>query len=242
MDALDLIQAAERAELVDADGDRVELELSPGLSAAEIDAFARGLPCSLPASMRRVLAHCAGVAGLGVDLVDFTGREMSHSREELFPHGLPIAEDGFGNFWVVDLQPTSIDWAPIYFVSHDAPVILLQSRSLEHFLEELTKMVRPPHRSAIDDVHEDRPFEIWRQNPGVLSRQACLDSADAVMSDFAKELEPGFEIVDLRRAEIGFGFSWGRYGPRTTVKRFGALPVFAYRAPPRKSIFQRIFG
>ena len=52
-----------------------------------------------------------------MDVVDFTGSQCSFQHDEIFPHGLPIAADGYGNFWVIDLLPSSADWGPIYFAS-----------------------------------------------------------------------------------------------------------------------------
>jgi hypothetical protein len=75
---------------------------------------------------------------------------------------------------------------PIYFVCHDAPVILYQSDSLEKFLTELFRMFEPPHESLIDDVHEDRPARVWKTNPGVLSYERCLRSEDPILSAFAR--------------------------------------------------------
>ena len=89
----------------------------------------------------------------------------------------------------------------------------------------------PPHASAIDDVHEDRRFEVWRKNPGVLDHATCLASDDAALAAFARELDPSFQVVDMRAPEVGFGFSWGRYGPRTEVRRFGDRRIFAVRKP-----------
>ena len=114
-------------------------------------------------------------------------------------------------------------------------------RSLEHFLTELFKLDTPPHKSLVDDVHEDRLFEVWRRNPGVLSHADCLASGDQALSEFARELDESFQFIDLRNAEIGFGFSWGRYGPQTVVKRYGSLPVFAYQRKERGFI-RRFFG
>jgi hypothetical protein len=56
--------------------------------------------------------------------------------------------------------------APVFFVSHDPPVILYQSPDLGGFLHEALRMLVPPHSSAVDDVHEDRLFNVWRNNPG----------------------------------------------------------------------------
>jgi hypothetical protein len=119
-------------------------------------------------------------------------------------------------------------------------VILYQADALEQFLSELFRMFKPPHHSLVDDVHEDRLGRVWQTNPGVLSREQCLQSDDRILSAFARELDESFQIIDLRRAKPGDGFSWGRYGPRTVVTRFGTHAVFAYQK--RKSLVSRLLG
>jgi hypothetical protein len=153
--------------LVSEDGEPVRLELLPPLSDSERTAFEGRLPCPLPSEVRELLSVCSGFEGSAVDLVDFTGVRCLFTYEAVFPHGLPIAADGFGNFWVVDLLPTSQGWGPIYFACHDAPVI-------------------------------------------------------------------------LREPQLGFGFSWGRYGPSTVVRRHESLPLFAYQAP--QGLLNRLLG
>jgi len=118
-------------------------------------------------------------------------------------------------------------------------VILYQSPTLEHFLVELFKLCQPPHSSLVDDVHEDRLFQVWRKNPGAIPQQECLQAEDPDVRQFAAELDASFQIVDLRKAPVGLGFSWGRYGPKTVVRRFGAQPIFAYQKPP--SLLKRVF-
>jgi hypothetical protein len=207
------------------------LELQPPLSSAEIDALEGELPCRIPEEIRELLATCAGFGDGGVfEEVDFTARGFSFDQSDVFPHGHPIAADGFGNFWVVDLLPESTTWGPIYFACHDPPVVLLQSPNVQEFVRELFRFHRPPYRSLIDDVHEDRLFEVWRRNPGVKTHAACLASGDQVLAAFARECGPKFEFIDMREAAVGFGFSWGRRG-RSEVRRYGHHPVFAYRKP-----------
>jgi hypothetical protein len=234
-----VLDAVQKKHTMD-DGDPVTIELSPPLTGTEIAELESRLPCPLPADVRALLAHCGGFSGGAVDFVDFTGRDCEFGGDDLFPHGLPIAADGYGNFWVVDLLPTSTGWGPIYFACHDAPVLLYQSPTLEHFLTELFKMTLPPHESLVDDVHEDRLFEVWRKNPGVVSHAAAVTSSDPEIRAFAEQLGPTFQIIDLRHAAIGFGFSWGRYGAGTVVRRRGRLPIFAYQE--RKGFFQRLFS
>lgn len=239
MTPLELVREATRKEFRSEDGDPVSLELRPGLSESELSRFESGLPCPLPPEMRELLRFSRGFDGL-LESVDFTGVEGGFGLESIFPSALSIAHDGFGNYWVVDLLPESGSFGPIYFACHDPPVVLFQSPTIGHFLLELWKMFTPPHRSLIDDVHEDRIFEVWRKNPGVLSREECLRSPDPLLSAFAQELDPSFQIVDLRNPPVGFGFSWGRYGPKGVVRRFGTEPIFACQK--KAGFMKKLFG
>ena len=69
-----------------------------------------------------------------------------------------------------------------------------------------------------------------------------MPSPDPDIRAFAAGLDAGFEVIDLRDARIGMGFSWGRYGPNTEVKRFGSQPVFAYRKPEKTNVLSRLLG
>ena len=152
---------------------------------------------------------------------------------------LPTTDLAITGSWTCNQEPT--DWGPIYFCCHDAPVMLLQAATVQQFVSEIFKMYVPPRQSLIDDVHEDRLFEVWRKNPGVIGHSNAVVSPDPAIRAFAAGLDVGFGIVDLRNAPIGMGFSWGRYGPKTEVKRFGPEPIFAYRKPEKKGLMSRLF-
>lgn len=239
MTPLELVREASKKDFRSEDGEPITLKLLPGLSDSEIAKFESSLPCPLPAEIRDLLGFCRGFDEL-LESVDFTGLHQGFELRSVFPHGLPIAHDGYGNYWVVDLSPDSRSFGPIYFACHDAPVILFQSPTMEHFLVELFKLFTSPIKSLIDDVHEDRIFEVWRKNPGVMSHDQCLQSQDPQLSTFARELDPSFQFVDLRNPRVGYGFSWGRYGPTTVLRRFGTQPIFAYQK--KTGLLKRIFG
>ena len=237
-----VIEAALQQNLVNDDHKPVRVRLLPGLSNEELDEMARTLPVVPAGDIRELLQFCSGIDGT-LEEIDFSGRTMRDGFEaEFIPYGLPIAHDGFGNYWVVDLQPGAADWGPIYFCCHDAPVMLLQSAAVEQFVSEVFKMYMPPHKSLVDDVHEDRLFDVWRRNPGVISQVNATASGGREIQTFAASLGADFEIIDLRNAPIGMGFSWGRYGSQTEVKRFGALAIFAYRRPEKKGLLSRLRG
>ncbi len=237
---VDIIKTAQASTLIDEDEEVIDLELLPPLTQDEISAFAESLPCTLPDQVRELLAYTCGFGGVVADYVDFTGGTAPFGYDDAFPHGLPIAADGFGNYWVVDLTPDATNYGPIYFACHDAPVILYQSAGLAEFLTELFRACQPPHASLIHDVHGDVLHDVYRENPGVLSHADALASADAVIQGFARMLDASWSIIDLRHATPGMGFSWGRYGPNTKIKRHGTLPIFAYAKP--KGFFRRLFG
>ena len=153
-----------------------------------------------------------------------------------------IAADGSGNFWVLDVTPDTTATAPVFFACHDAPVILYQSPDIASFLFELFKMNTPPHKSLVDDVHDDRLFEVWRRNPGVIERQAAVTSSDPDLQAFANQLGENFQFIDLRSAQPGMGFSWGRYGAKTEVRRHGHKRLFAYAKPQRTGLIAKLFG
>jgi cell wall assembly regulator SMI1 len=218
------------------------VELAPAAPPEELERLEGELGLPLPRELRATLELTTGIDGGALESIDFTGRTLDVEVRELFPAGLPVAADGYGNFWVLDLTPDEPETAPVFFLCHDAPVVLYQAPSLGQFLHETFRMSIPPHASLVDDVHDDRLFHVWRENPGATARSAAL-AADDDLRAFAEQLDDRFEVVDLRSPEIGMGFSWGRYGPRTEVRRHGFLRLFAYAPPERKpGLLRRVFG
>ena len=241
MTAIEHIKAAQAAKLVAEDGDPVRLELSPALGSDRIEALQKRVGLPLPKELREVLSFCSGIDGC-LDGIDFTGKSMSFEQEEVFPNGLPIAADGCGNFWVLDITPQTTLAAPVFFACHDAPVILYQSADIASFLAEAFRMMTPPHESLVKGVLEDRLFSVWRQNPGIMAQATAATSADGELRSFASGLPEQFQIVDLRSVSPGMGFSWGRYGPRTEVRRHGYERIFGYAKPPRTGLLAKMFG
>ena len=159
MTAIEQITNAQKATLVDEDGEPVRLELTPALEADQIDSLEKDAGQPLPEELRLLLSFCSGIDGC-LDGIDFTGRDMAFEQKEVFPNGIPIARDGFGNFWVLDLTPQTTKIAPVFFACHDAPVILYQSSDIASFLSDVFRMSTPPHKSLVNDVHEDRLFDV----------------------------------------------------------------------------------
>lgn len=238
----DTLRALAGARLRDEDGDEQIIELLPPATAEELLALEAGLPAPLPREIREALMVSKGLANGPLEsfsLVDLEGFGL----EEMFPYAYSIAHDGFGNYWVLDLLPTSTGWSPVYYVCHDPPVVVWQAATIDEFLQSAIAMWQPGPRSAVDLVHDDSTATIWRSNPLARPRDEIVNGADAALRSFAEAQPPTALIADLRNAATGDGFSWGVFGPRTDIRRWGTEPVWAAIPPEKRpGFFSRLFG
>ena len=223
---IEFLRQTEGTVFVNEDGLEDGFKLRPPLTERELLAFEAGLPCPLSEEVRELLRFAKGFEGVLDDGVDFADA-VGFGLENVFPHARSLAADGYGNFWIVDLTGESKSFGPIFYVCHDAPVIVYQTDSLLHFIQEAIRFGNRPWKSEIDDVHEGFTTRIWRENPGVLSFAQCLTLGDSELKAFAESLDESWEFVDLRNPKLGDGYSWGRYGPKTLNKRYGDKRIFA---------------
>ena len=244
MTPLEIARQACGTNVVDKDGRSTTLQLLPPLSPEEFTRLEASIPCPLPAEVRALLSFSRGFANGPFGGADFSGfiYEERFGAEDIFPCSLPMVRDICGNFWIVDLTGKSTSWAPIFYACHDPPVIVFQSGDLSRFIREFLRAGTAPPGSELDAVHEYLALRIWSENPGLLSHETAVHSPDPELKSFAAILDESFQFIDLRNAKTGDGFSWGRYGPRTVVRRHGESLLFAFQKPERKSLFSRLFG
>jgi hypothetical protein len=222
---VEFLKQAEGTVFINEDGYRDDFKLRPPLTEGELSAFEAGLPCALPDAIRELLKFARGFDGV-LDGIEFAD-SSEFGLEEIFPHARTLAADGYGNFWVVDLTQESKSFGPIFYACHDAPVIVFQSDSLLHFIQEVIRFGNKPWKSEIDDVHETFSGRIWLENPCVLSFAQSLASGDPELKAFAQSLDESWEFADLRHPKLGDGYSWGRYGAKTLNMRHGDKRIFA---------------
>lgn len=232
---IDFLKQQQETVFVNEDGERSPFRLLPPLSDQQLADLTSTLPCALPKDIRELLKFAGGFDGTWLGEVTFAGSDFG--LEQVFPHNIALAQDGLGNYWVVDLTSESKTWGPIFYACHDAPVIVYQTDSLLHFVQQVVHEGSQPGKSELSEVTGPRSGQIWTDNPGVLSFSHCMQSPDSELKTFAESLDETWLIVDLRSPVLGDGFSWGRYGPSTAVKRFGEKRIFAYQ---KKTLLRRI--
>jgi SMI1 / KNR4 family (SUKH-1) len=236
---VELVRSAAGMRMQDEDGSVEHLELSVPMSASELRSLERALPCPIPTEVRELLEFSKGFENGPLESLQFGGVPGGFELGEVFPNPVPLAHDGFGNYWIVDLHAASTTWGPILYACHDPPVIVFQTSSLEHFIKEVLRLANPPHHSDVDEVHDRAAMSIWRKNPGATPVEQLRTSTDPAISAFVESLPGSSFVIDLRGQKPGSGFSWGRFGPKTRVVRFHHELLFACES---KSWFQRIFG
>ena len=234
---IEFLKQYEGTIFINEDGLRSEFRLLPPLSKEELAAISGKVPCPIPQDIQELLMFASGFEGTWTEQISFAPVHGFFGFEKVFPHAVELANDGAGNYWVVDLTKESQCWGPIFFACHDAPVIVYQANDLLHFVREVVREGSRPWRSEIGDVRSRFSDQIWNDNPGVLSFSHCVNSSDQELKSFAESLDETWLFVDLRNPLLGDGFSWGRYGPKTNVQRFGEKRIFAYQ---KKSLGHRV--
>jgi cell wall assembly regulator SMI1 len=238
----DALRALDGLRLTDEDGQAQVLELLPPATEQQLRTLEAGLSAPLPEEIREALRVTTGLANGPLEsfgLLDLEGFGL----EEAFPNAYSIAHDGYGNYWILDLLPAPGPWGPVFYACHDPPVIACQSPSIEAFVAEMLALWQPGRRSAIDRMHEDDVHRIWRDHPGLLAPGDAARAGDPVLTAFAATLPSTAWIADLRAGRPGQGFAWGRFGPRTEIRRAGHERLWAVIPPaPKPGWLRRLFG
>jgi len=244
------LEVLKRLQLPFAGEDKVRLELLPPLSEDEFRRLEAQVPCPIPEEARDLFRYARGFkllhpllhgAHRRLSSVDLTGLDTEFGLEQVFPHAYSIADDGCGNFWVLDLTHDAKLWGPIFYACHDPGVVVYQAPSVAHFIEEVLRGSEPPGRSEIHEVHEELTTRIWLENPGVVTFEQRADSHDEDLKIFAQSLDASYEFIDLRAPKLGDGFTWARYGPWTVNKRFGEKRLFAYKKKTKWERFKQLW-
>ena len=253
MKLVDLVKQAEGRTIHGERGRSEPLRLLPPVSEDQLREFEQTLPNSLSAEIRELFTLTRGFEN-GPYEVDFSGfgrdalgeRTASGVVSELFqvlPHKLSIATDGCGNDWMVDLTKGASGWGPILFACHDPAVFVFTASDVREFIEEWLKLAEGKE-SKLGRAFDQAVMRVWTENPGLISHEIAIRSDDPDMKAFAERTGDGFEFVDLRRATVGDGFSWGRVeDPDKDLLRDGKHLLFAIRKPqPKKSFLGRLLG
>ncbi|RAW01844.1 SMI1/KNR4 family protein [Pseudochryseolinea flava] len=160
----------------------------------------------------------------------------------ILPTSVQLAGDGFGNFWILDVNQNG-QWGNVFYVCHDPAVIVKHSDSLTEFIKHVDEFGKKGKQSNLDVIHEVTVMDIWTKNNGFIDKSAALASTDEKLKSFAETLPDNFVIADLRGKPIKSGFAWGKFGPNIEkAKRHDTELIWAVEKIEKKGLLSRLFG
>lgn len=227
---------------VSEDGDEYIIELLPGLTDNEIDSLATGLPTKqIPSDVRELLRFTKGFEFYGIDKITFDGVGQ-FGFENIFPYSVQLGHDGFGNFWILDVDSKG-NWGNVFFVCHDPAVVVKHSDSLSEFIKHIDEYGKDIENSNLNIIHEKTVFNIWKKDNGFTEINQARNSNDATLKNFALTLADNFVVADLRGKSNREGFAWGKFGSNLdkAIKCNDEL-IWGIEKPEKKGFLSKLFG
>ena len=212
---LAVLRKAQGEELRDADtGDAVQIELLPPITPDE----------PVPEEIRELLAVTRRIS---IGSHEITLDPLAAEAEDFIPCGVEVGHDGAGNFWIVDVDPETRVWGPVYFVSHDPPTIAYGFSSVAEYIHNVFNLYRR-------GVKRERVSEIEllpstrKELPTVA---AARRDADEVL---ARALDGAYDdglVADMRDPKRLHAWDWDAFGAETVVRRPTPEPIWILERP-----------
>ena len=228
---------------VSEDGDEYKVKLLPGLTDQEIDNLAKGVPSGqIPNDIRELLKYASGFEFSGLEEITFNGIGQ-FGFEEIFPNSVQLVGDGFGNFWILDIDQNG-NWGQVFYVCHDPAVIIKHSDNLSEFIHHIDDFGKNGKSSNLDIIHEKSIMEIWQDDNNFIELENARQSSDTTLKEFGLSLTDNFVIADLRNKPNKSGFAWGKFGPKIeNAVRHKSELLWALEKPIKKGGFlSKLFG
>ena len=242
MTALEQLKAILNNRYETEDGDKYQVELKQGLSEEQIDNLAKQLPTGhIPNDIRELLKFASGFEFSGIDEVTFDGVGQ-FGFENVFPHSLQLVGDGYGNFWILEVDGEG-NWGHVYYVCHDPAVVVKHSENLAEFIKHVEEFGEKGSQSHLDTIHEKTVMNIWSSDNGFIEVQQARKSSDTTLKHFAEQLPDNFMVTDLRDKPNGAGFAWGKFGPNIdNAVRHDTELLWGFEKQKKKGLLSKLFG
>lgn len=219
------------------DGDLYKVELLEGMTDREIENFKSQLPNNnLPKEIEDLLIFSKGFEFYGLEEVRFDA--FGHfGFEELFPNSIQLAGDGFGNFWILDIDSKG-NWNSVYYVCHDPAVIVKHSENLAEFIKHVDEFGQKGNQSNLDIIHEKTVMKIWNEKVGLMVK----NEKDYNFENGQIKLPEMFFVADLTNKPIRTGFPLGESGPKTKIVRPTDEPLWIVEKRVKQSFLSRLLS
>jgi SMI1 / KNR4 family (SUKH-1) len=220
------------------DGDLYKVELLEGMGESEINEFQNNAPNKyLPNEIKDLLKFTRGFEFFGLEEVQFDA--YGHfGFEEVFPNSIQLAGDGFGNFWILDIDSKG-NWKEVYYVCHDPAVIVKHSENLSDFIGHVNEFGLKGGESNLDIIHEKIVMDIWNQKVGIMEQN---ETDYNFSSKINEQLPESFMVADLTNMPIKTGFAWGKFGANAKIIKVDDKPIWIIEKKIKQGFLARLFN
>ncbi|TDS17319.1 SMI1/KNR4 family protein [Sphingobacterium paludis] len=240
MTNLEIINTLKTNSFIDEDGESYTLDFLDPLSEAEIRELRESFPGKhIADELLEILQVTRGWDSAAFNMVYFDSID-EFGFWELSPNSVTLGHDGFGNYWVLDIDSRG-NLGKVFFACHDPAVFMVHSQDLHEYLEHLLNFHENPGKNYINDFQINTVSEVWQHNGSCVPKTDFLKNKpefEAFLSEFEGD---EWTIADLTAGENGVGFAWGKFGPNQLVQRHPDELLWVLKNR-KKGFLARLFG
>lgn len=240
MNNLEIIKKLKDSTFTDEDGENYQLEFQAGLTDDEIEKIKPNFPNqTIDVELIDILNETKGWDGYGLEMVNFDSiGEFGFT--ELSPTSVTLGHDGFGNFWILDIDKSG-KLGKVFFACHDPAVFVIHSQNLNEYLNHLLEFYKNPEKCHLNEIHDSTVMDIWKENKLCFSKTEFINS-NPEYKDFLKKFEGDeWTVADLRDGQNKIGFAWGKFGSNQLTERHPSDLIWVIKNK-KKGILSRLLG
>lgn len=216
------------------DGDKYKVDLIAPMTETEIEEYRNTLPNKhLPEEIEDLLKFSRGFSFQTFDDIQWD-TFGDFGFEEVFPHSIPLVGDGFGNFWVLDIDSQG-QWKSVYYVCHAPAVIVKHSENLAEFILHVDEFGRLNNASHLMTIHRETVEEIYT-NKEKISEEKVYH-----FTYLSERLPAKYRVANLKDKATKSGFIWGLSGPHTKIIRPSDEPLWIVEHKKKSGFFSNLF-
>ncbi|GHE23252.1 SMI1/KNR4 family protein [Sphingobacterium griseoflavum] len=240
MTNLEIIHTLKTSSFIDENGERYALEFHEKLTDEEIEELRKSFP------NRHIDDELAAILRItrGWDSVAFKMVYFDSINEfgfwELSPNSITLGHDGFGNYWVLDIDNEG-KLGKVFFACHDPAVFIVHSQNLNEYLQHLLDFHQHPTDNYITNFQINTVSQIWERQNAFLPKAEFIKKNPKHTTFLTTFEGEDWTIADLSSGENGIGFAWGKFRPSQLAQRHPNELIWVLKNR-RRNFFARLFS
>ncbi|MEM8568061.1 MAG: SMI1/KNR4 family protein [Bacteroidota bacterium] len=240
MTNLEIIKILKESIFTDEDGGNYQIEFQDGLTDLEIKELQEQFPNKrIDNELIEILKETKGWDGYGPEMVYFDSIG-EFGFWELSATSLTLGHDGFGNFWILDLDSNG-NLGKVFYACHDPAVFVIHSQNLNEYLHHLLEFYQSPDQCHLNEIHDKTVMAIWNENK-LCSSKSDFQNNNREFKDFlARYEDDDWTVADIRNGKNKDGFAWGKFGSNQLTERHPTELIWIMKNK-KKGFLSRLFG